>query len=331
MTGVRTATAAILAGTLMAAGTAAAQDLVYSGVSTTSDDYALGVLWSNLLVESGSEIEMTVVENGSVAGMRKAAQAEVDIVGVGAPHYLDAVNGTGRFQDDPEAFAEAYADMRLILSIPTGAAQYVARADGDVHGFADFDGRSIGIGRPGGNAGRVSTILFGIHGLEDGAVDGQHLEYGPALEQIATGTLDATLVWGGLPDPAIDNASRNMQLRFVSPDPETLPAFRDAVTNGQYYVYREIPAAAIERAYEGRVEAAGPAYFWTFPFQIVVRGEIGDDTVYEITRVLWENIDQIHAQSAALSLIGLETALTAVSAELHPGAARYYREIGLIQ
>ena len=47
--------------------------------------------------------------------------------------------------------------------------------------------------------------------------------------------------------------------------------------------------------------------------------------------MLWENIDQIHAQSAALSLIGLETALTAVSAELHPGAARYYREIGLIQ
>ena len=60
-----------------------AQEIVFSGVSPTSDDYQLGVVWSGLARDAG--LSMTVVENGTVAGMRKAAQAEVDMVGVGAP------------------------------------------------------------------------------------------------------------------------------------------------------------------------------------------------------------------------------------------------------
>ena len=79
---------------------------MFSGVSTTSDDYQLGVIWSGIAQEAG--ISMTVVENGTVSGMRKAAQGEIDMVGVGAPHYLDAVGGTGKYVDDPEALRDGY-------------------------------------------------------------------------------------------------------------------------------------------------------------------------------------------------------------------------------
>lgn len=314
---------AVAAGFFVSAGTAPAADLVFSGVSTTSDDYALGVVWSGLAKEAGQD--MTVVENGSVAGLRKAAQGEVDLVGIGAPHYLDAVNGTGKFEQDPEEFREKYKEMRVILALPTGMAQYVTAADSGIESFRDLDGHSVGIGRPGGNAGRVSQILFSIHEIE---VDGQHLEYVPALEQIASGTLDAALVWGSIPTAAIDNASRGTKLRFISPDPETLEAFRKAVTNGQYYVYQKVPEASIEKAYGDRVISDGPARFWTFPYQIMVRGDLDDDTVYQLTKALWENIESVNEQSAALSLINLDGAFEGVSGEVHPGAARYYREIG---
>jgi TRAP transporter TAXI family solute receptor len=309
----------------LAGGTAWAQDIVFSGVSTTSDDYQLGVVWSGIARDAG--LTMAVVENGTVAGMRKAAQGEVDIVGVGAPHYLDALNGTGAYAEDPPELREAYAGMSAILTLPVGMAQYVARTDTGIETFADLAGRTVGTGRPGGNAGRITEILFGIHGI-DGEVDGQAIEYGPAMEQMASGTMDATLVWGSIPTAVIDNASRQMDLRFVSPDPATLEEFRATVSNGEYYIYREIPAATIEAAYEGRVEATGPARFWTFPYQIMVRNDIDEETVYQLTRALWENIETVNGASAALSLIQLETALEALSADLHPGAARYYAEIG---
>jgi TRAP transporter TAXI family solute receptor len=311
---------ALAAGLTAAAGSAPAADLVFSGVSTTSDDYALGVVWSGIAKEAG--IDMTVIENGSVAGLRKAAQGEVDLVGIGAPHYLDAVGGTGKFEQDPEALREAYKEMKVILALPTGMAQYVTAADSDIKSFRDLDGHSVGIGRPGGNAGHVSQILFEVHGIE---VDGQHLEYVPALEQLASGTLDAALVWGSIPTAAIDNASRGTKLR-----PDTLPAFREAVTNGRYYVYQKVPEAAIAKAYEDRVVSDGPARFWTFPYQIMVRGDLDEETVYDLTKALWEDIDRVHGQSAALSLITLDSAFEGISGELHPGAERYYREIGAL-
>ena len=311
----------------VAATSATAQDIVFSGVSPTSDDYQLGVVWSGIAREAG--ISMTVVENGTVSGMRKAAQGEIDMVGVGAPHYLDAVGGTGKYIDDPEAFRDGYKGMKAILAMPVGMAQYVARSDTGIMSFTDLEGKTVGTGRPGGNAGKVTATLFDIHGI-GGKVDGQAIKYGPAMEQMASGTMDATLVWGSLPNAVIDNASRQMDLRFVSPDPKTLKKFRSTISNGDYYVYQKIPAASIETAYEGRVEAKGDAYFWTFPYQVMARGEIDDDTIYNLTKALWENIDKVNAASAGLSLITLESALEAISGDLHPGAMRYYKEIGLL-
>jgi hypothetical protein len=311
----------------LTAGSVQAQDLVFSGVSPTSDDYQLGVVWSGIARDAG--ISMTVVENGTVAGMRKAAQGEVDIVGVGAPHYLDAVGGTGRYTDDPESLRAVYADMKAIMALPVGMAQYIARADSGIESFTDFAGKTVGIGRPGGNAGKVTQTLFEIHGI-DGEVDAQFIEYGPAMEQMAAGTMDATLVWGSIPTAVIDNASRQMDLRYVSPDPETLAAFRKSISNGDYYVYQRIPAASIENAYQGRVEASGDAYAWTFPYQVMVREDIDEETVYRLTKALWENIATVNAASAGLSLVTTEGALEALSADLHPGAARYYKEAGLM-
>lgn len=303
----------------------AAQEIVFSGVSPTSDDYQLGVVWSGIARDAG--IAMTVVENGTVAGMRKAAQGEVDMVGVGAPHYLDALNGTGGYKEDTDELRAGYRDMKAIFALPVGMAQYVARTDSGIETFADLAGHTVGTGRPGGNAGVVTATLFDIHGIGD-KVDGQAVEYGVALDQMAAGTMDATLVWGSIPNAAIDNASRQMALRFVSPDPATLDTFRNTVSNGAYYVYQKVPAAAIRDAYEGRVEAGADAYFWTFPYQIMVRGDVDEEVVYTLTKALWEHVATVNAASAGLSLVNLDDALTAISADLHPGAARYYREIG---
>ncbi|MDB6179171.1 TAXI family TRAP transporter solute-binding subunit [Paracoccus sp. Z330] len=309
----------------MSGGVAKAQDIIFSGVSTTSDDYQLGVVWSGIAREAG--LSMTVVENGTVAGMRKAALGEVDMVGVGAPHYLDAVDGTGSYSEDPEDLREGYKTMKAILALPVGMAQYVARSDAGIESFKDLAGHKVGIGRPGGNAGKVTETLFQIHGIAD-SVQAQAIEYGPALDQMAASTMDATLVWGSIPTAVIDNASRQMELRFVSPDPTTLEEFQSTITNGEYYVYQRVPADVIEKAYEGRVAADGDAYFWTFPYQIMVRGEIDEEIVYQLTKALWENIQKVNDASAGLSLVNLDEALTSISAELHPGAARYYKEIG---
>jgi len=316
-----------LAGVLMVSAvsmTVAQAQVVLSGVSSTSDDYALGVVWSSLARDKGTD--MTVVENGTVAGMRKTALGEVDLVAVGSPHYRDAVNGEGAYAKDPANIREKYQDMKAIMGLPSGMAQYLVSANSDVHSFADLDGKKIGIGRPGGNAGTVSKELFKLYDID---VDGQHLEYGPALDQMATGSLDGTLVWGSVPNASIDNASRSDKLRFVSLDQKQFEALQDEISNGEYYILQDVSKEAIDKAYDGRVEVdSDPVHFWTFPWQIMVNENVDDDTVYALTKILWEGIDKVHDTSPALSLINLDKTLEGISADIHPGAKRYYQEIG---
>jgi len=310
-----------------------AQEVIFSAVGPTTQDYQMAVAWSNLLRDAQTDLRMTVVDNGSMKGLRQVANGQVDIVAIGSPHYKDATERGGKFKNDPESMIPKYKDMSALFAITTSAAQYVARVDSDVTAIPEFKGKTLAIGRPGGNAGRVTTALFDVHGvdLEAGDADGQYLKYQPALEQMANGTMDATLVWGGVPHAAVENASRQMDLRFVSPEPAKLDAFRETITNGEYYVFQEVPPEVIKDAYGGRVAVDGPAYFWTFPFMMVVRNDMPEETAYQLVKTFWENIEKINGMSPALALISQDGALEALSTDVHPGAARYYREVGMME
>lgn len=311
---------------------AQADDLVISTVSQTSDDYALAVAWSSLLARQNADHKLTVVDNGTVRGLRMLAADRVDIAVIGAPHYLDAVNGSGNFAEDPEQLRNAYGDLKALFAISTSTGQYVVRESSGIETFADLAGKSIAIGRPGGNAGRVSSAFLEAYGMTPGEdVNVQFIDYSDAFTQMSNNRLDGTFVWGGLPQAAIDNASRGMQLRFVSPEPDAMEAFREHMTAGEHYLLKLISEEEIETAYQGRVDAGGDVHFWSFPFMFAVSDAMDDDAAYEITRLLWENLEAIKQTSRALSLLRLEEAVTGLTTELHPGAERYFREIGLVE
>lgn len=309
-----------------------ADDLVVSATSQTSDDYALAVAWSNTLAKQSDDNRLTVVDNGSVNGLRQLAAGRLDIAVIGAPHYLDAVNKRGNFSEDPDRLTEAYANLKSLFAISTSAGQYVVREDSGIESFADLEGHSLAIGRPGGNAGRVSSAFLEAYDLRPGEdVDTQYIDYTDAFNQMSNGRLDGTFVWGGLPQAAIDNASRTMKLRFISPDDAHMEAFREHITAGEHYRLKAISQQDITEAYENRVSSGDTNNFWSFPYMFVVSGDMDDDTAYDLTKTLWENLDAIKQTSAALNLLRLDEATMGLTADLHPGAARYFREIGLVE
>lgn len=306
--------------------------LTMATVSQTSDDYQLAIAWSNVLGREGKYRLTPDGGSGTVKGLRLLAQGRVQISPIGAPHFADAVSGVGSFKDDPAGLVASYKNLRALFAIPTGMAQYVARADSGLRTIADLAGKRIAIGRPGGNAGLVTTHLFAAHGLDRDRGDyaGEYIDFGPALEELGDGKLDAALVWGGVPQAGVYNLSRATKVRFVSPDPARLEAFQRAISNGQYYVFREISPEILKTAYGDGVEADSPMYAWTFPMMLVVSKDMDEQTAYELTRALWENVEEIRASSTQLTLLDARTATQALSAELHPGAARYFRERGLL-
>lgn len=324
------AVAAVLA--LAAAPLQAQTDITMATVSQTSDDYQLAIAWSNILGRDGAYRLTPDGGSGTVKGLRLLAQGRVQVSPIGAPHFADAVGGSGSFKDDPADLVNAYGDLRALFAIPTGMAQYVARAESGYETVTDLAGKRVAIGRPGGNAGRVTTFLFNVHGLDREAGDyaGEYIDFGPALEELGDGKLDAALVWGGVPQAGVYNLSRQTPVRFVSPDPAKLEAFQQAITNGQYYVFREIAPEVVKAAYGDGVVIDGPMYAWTFPMMLLVSKDMDEQTAYDLTAAVWDNVEEIKAASEQLNLLDAATATQALSAELHPGAARYFRERGLL-
>ncbi|HEY0832695.1 MAG TPA: TAXI family TRAP transporter solute-binding subunit [Azospirillum sp.] len=326
------ALAAVLAAALVRPAPSAAAELVMATVSLTSDDFQLAMAWSDVLAQQNTGHRITPVATGTVKGLRNLSQGRADLSLIGAPHFLDAVHREGSFKDDPPGLVDSYKGLRVLFAIDTGMGQYLVRADSPIRTLADLKERRVSIGRPGGNAGRVSTLLFKVHGAEvgRGGVQAEYLDYGPSLERLGNGQIDATLVWGGIPQAGIDQASRGTRLRFVSPDPDSLPALQAAITNGAHYLYRTIPAERIKEAYGGRVASDGDVRFWTFPFMVMARADMPEETAYTICRTFWANADKVRASSAALALVDPATAAQGLSAELHPGARRCLAELGVL-
>ena len=329
------ALAAVLATAFLrpAPAAAAGGELVMATVSLTSDDFQLAMAWSDVLGQQNTGFRITPVATGTVKGLRNLSQGRADLSLIGAPHFLDAINREGSFKDDPPGLVDSYKGLRVLFAIDTGMGQYVVRADSPIRTLSDLKGKRVAIGRPGGNAGRVSSVLFQVHGADvgrGGGVQAEYLDYGPSLERLGNGQIDAALVWGGIPQAGIDQASRSTKLRFVSPDAGSLPALQAAITNGAHYLYRTIPAERIKEAYGGRVESDGDVRFWTFAFMVLARADMPEQTAYTICRTFWTNADKIRASSAALSLVDLSTAAQGLSAELHPGARRCLTELGAL-
>lgn len=309
-----------------------AQEKVIGTIGIAGDTFQLATAWSNVLAKSDASISLTPVDGGGTNSLlRMVAMDRADLGFIGSPHFIDATEGKGAFETEPEDLVERYKSMRVLFGIPTGMAQYVTRADSGIKTFEDLRGKTVAFGRPGGNAGRISTILFRANGLDpdEGAVDGRYVEAGTAFDQLGNNQLDATIVWGGIPQSGLYNVARSHDVRFLSPDPSSFDDFKAEVTNGDYYVFREFTPEQLSEAYGGNATAEGPVYFWTFPMMIVVREDMSEEDAYTLTKAVWDNIDAIRENNTQLSILSLDNALEGLSAPLHPGAARYFRENGV--
>ena len=319
---------------MLCIGPASAKELVIGTIGLTGDTYQMAIAWSNLMLKKGGDLKLTPVDGGGTNKMmRSIAAGRMDLGFIGSPHYRDAAGKTGGFKEEPDDMVAKYKTMQTLFAIQTGGAQYVTRVDANIKTINDFKGKKVAIGAPGGNMGRVSTVLFKLYGLdaEKGDIKAQYLEYGAALEALGNNQLDAVAVWGGVPQAGVYNASRANKLRFVSPDAAKLPEFQKALTNGEYYVFREVGPEAIKAAYGDAVVADAPMRLWTFPMMVVVNKDMPNNTAYTLVKEFWEQIAEVKASSSTLSLLDPKIALENISAEVHPGAAKYFQEKGLLK
>ncbi|WP_420394608.1 TAXI family TRAP transporter solute-binding subunit [Acuticoccus sp.] len=225
------------------------------------------------------------------------------------------------------AAAEGNADagfpqpVETLRSIAATYPNYVQIAASEASGITDLEGlrgKALSVGAPASGTELNARAILGAAGLSyDDLGKVEYLPFGESVELIKNRQLDATLQSAGLGVASIRDLSASIPIRMV-PIPASI-----ADTLGAPFQAADIPAGT----YDGQDEAV-PALAITNI--LITSSEVDEELVYEMTKALFENLDELKTAHPAAASIDPATATTDLPVPLHPGAERYYKEAGLL-
>jgi uncharacterized protein len=253
---------------------------------------------------------------GSVYNVNTIKAGELDFGMTQSDVQYQDYNGTGPFK-------EADKDLRAVFSVHPEPFTVLARKEANIKQFADFKGKRFNVGNPGsGTLSAMEELLATMNfKMTDFALASQLKadEHGPAL---CDNKIDGFFYGVGHPSANIQDPTTTCGAKLVS---LTGPAVDELVKKHPYYAYATIP---------GGMYANNPEPTKTYGVlaTMVTSAKVPADVVYVITKSVFENFDEFKKLHPAFANLDPKNMIKdGLSAPLHEGAARYYREKGWIK
>ena len=312
---IRTALVAITGMSLIAGAHAADYINVLTG-GTSGIYYPMGVALSQIYGKAIPQAKVSVQATKASAenlNLLQAGRGEVAFT------LGDALSDA--WKGDAEAgFATPLKKLRGMAGIYPNYIQIVASAESGIKSLADLKGKRISVGAPKSGTELNARAVLKAAGLSyQDFAKVEYLPFGESVELMKNRQLDVTLQSAGLGVASLRDLAVSMKIVVVE-----IPADVVAKVGDAAYQPAVIPA----NTYEGQTKDVPSIAIQNF---LVTREGLSDDTVYTMTKAMWENLDALVAAHAAGKAIRKENALKGMPLPLHPGAARYYREIGLLK
>jgi TRAP transporter TAXI family solute receptor len=323
--------AAAVAGLALAGGFAQAQEMKFFRIGTGGAGgtyFPIGGLIANAISSPpGSRscakggtcgvpglIAIAVSTNASVANMNAIHAGQLDAGLAGAQSVTQGYEGTGKFKgnkkDKVRVIANLYPeDMHLVL-----------KKGLKLNSLKDLAGKKVGVAAAGSGTQVSVKMILKHYNIK---ANQQELNLGQSTQRLADGQIDAFFYAGGWPFAALIQLGSTKGFDLYSFSKSEIKAINGIIP---YYVESMIPAGGYENIKHDTPTLAVNGQFVTSIDQPA-------DLIYGITKALWSKktrglLDKGHAKGKA---IRLETALKGVLIPLHPGAEKYYKEIGMIK
>jgi TRAP transporter TAXI family solute receptor len=255
---------------------------------------------------------------GSVFNINTIKAGELDLGVSQSDVMYNAVKGTSQFKD-----AGAFGDLRAVMSLHPEPFTVVARKEANIKSFADFKGKKFNVGNPGsGTRASMEEILAAMGWkLSDFALASELKadEHGPAL---CDSKIDGFFYAVGHPSANIQDPTTSCGAKLVS---LTGPAVDKLVAQWPYYAKVTIPAGLYPN---------NPQATETFGVlaTLVSSSKVPADSVYAVVKAVFDNFEEFKKLHPALAHLKPEDMVkNGLSAPLHDGAARYYKEKGWIK
>ena len=254
-----------------------------------------------------------------------AAMGKVDLFTSSAAinHYMmNKLAMYAKVDDAPELNKK----LRNILTFPVGPNQFVTYADSGIMSMADFKGKIVYVGPPGSASTKLTTdMIEAVTGLKAGEdYETPRFDWQSAETAFTDRQMDVFIAFSELPSPMIQQFSLVSKIRLLG-----IP--KDKLENEAIQKMAKFPGRSIEmiapKTYENQVNEEPVATIATF-VGLGTHVGVDADLVYNMTKALWDHIDEIHATAPWMKTITKDNAFAQSNIPLHLGAYRYYKEAG---
>jgi len=252
---------------------------------------------------------------GSIANINAIKAGDQDMGVAQSDWQYHAYNGTSKFEDDG-----AFDKLRAVFSVHGEPFTVIARSDADIGTFDDLKGKRVNIGNPGSGQRATMEVLLDAKGMSnDDFSFASELKSSEQAAALGDNKVDAIVFTVGHPNGSIKEATTTVEANLV---PVVGEEVEKLIADNPFYAKSTIPGGMYKGSDEDTTTFGVKATF-------VSSTDVPDEVIYEVVKAVFENFDRFKKLHPAFANLKEEEMIAdGLSAPLHPGAEKYYKEKG---
>ena len=298
-----------------------AQSLILTTATTGGTYYPVGVAIATLIGKE-TPLKMNAIDSaGSAENIQLLKNNEADLAILQSLFSEMAWSGKGQYQGQPER------EFRSITMLWPNVEHFIVKSEsvetGNIEDLQNYKGKAFSIGKRGsGTETSGKTILQELGFDVESDFRPEHMGYSESAEAMQNGRIEAMNIPAGPPASAVSQTYASMgadKIAVLEFTPEqlqkinaTFPVWQPYTIEAGIYPNQQQPIQTIAQ-----------------PNLLAVRPDLDNETVYEITKTIYENLPQLKQSHQATKEMSLDSAISGLTTPLHEGAIQYYQEKGL--
>ena len=285
---------------------------------TAGTYYPVGGMIANAVSQPGKIVATAQATNGSVANVNGVAGGALESGFSQSDVATWAYTGTGVYEGKPKV-----TDLRMIANLYPESIHLVVKKGSGIKSVSDLKGKRVALDEPGSGTLVNARIVLAAYGVKESDIKPEYIKPNQAGDKLKDGALDAFFFVGGAPAGAIaELASSGTGIELVPLSGPQADALR-----------RTNPYLAVDTIAAGTYKDVPAVQTMAMGAQWVTSAKADTETVYQITKALFGKAaqDTLAAGHAKGKFITKENAVKGVGIPFHPGAERFYKEVGLLK
>lgn len=286
------------------------KQLSVGGAGTAGTFYIMAAGISDVISKQLGINSVAEVTGGSVENLKLIGDKKIELGVTQVDVAQNALKGLEQF--------DKITPVTALIPMYPNVVQVITLKDSTINSFSDLKGKRISVGSPGSGILATNEVILNTLGLSLEDIEPQYLSFAETTDAFRDGSIDAAIVNTAAPSSFVVDLETSHPIKLISLTNEEISKF----TSEPYYVEAEI-----EKGTYNSLEQNVPTFaVW---ITLVSDPDLPEETVYDVVKTIFENGDNLKDIHAVSKYVLPENAKNIGGIPFHPGAAKYYKELGI--